>query len=31
MLIARKNPAPKVGKYSGGEKSEIFDATEEKV
>jgi len=29
--LARLNPAAKVGKYSGGVKSEILNATEEKV
>jgi len=31
LLFARLNPAPNVGKYSGGVKSEILNATEEKV
>jgi hypothetical protein len=30
LLFARLNPPPKLGKYSGGVKSEILNATEEK-
>lgn len=31
LLFARLNPPPKLGKYGGGVKSEILNATEEKV